>query len=297
MSHWKLAIPAGLISLVTAVLAGPLWSQQPADRQPVTLVVRLPAEAGLEIDGYRTKSTGSERWFRSPPIPVGGEYLYTLKATWKAGSQDMVASRQVRVRGGQQAVVDLREADMPSDTPEQKVEVAEKRPKRKKLRHPDVIFVPTPQEVVDKMLELAEVKKGDVVYDLGCGDGRIPVTAAKKFGCRAFGFDIDPDRIEESLENVRRNQVENLVTIQQKDIFTLDLRDATVVTLYLLPELNVKLIPQLEKMKPGTRIVSHDFEMEGVKPDKVIHFRPQEDDSRERPIYLWTIPLKKENGG
>ena len=158
---------------------------------------------------------------------------------------------------------------------------------------PDVVFVPTPQKVVDKMLEVAKVTKKDVVYDLGCGDGRIPVTAAKKFGCKAFGFDIDPERIKDSIENVKKNKVEDLVTIQQKDIFTLDLKDASVVTLYLLPELNVKLMPQLEKMKPGTRIVSHDFDMEGAKPDKVLELTPKEDDSRTHTIYLWTIPLKK----
>ncbi len=136
-------------------------------------------------------------------------------------------------------------------------------------KRPDVIFVPTPQEVVDKMLELAQVTKDDVVYDLGCGDGRIVVTAAKKFGCQAFGFDVDPERIQESKENVEKNGVGNLVTIEQKDIFTLDLSKANVVTLYLLPSLNVKLIPQLEKLKPGSRIVSHDFDMRGVTPDKV----------------------------
>ena len=121
-----------------------------------------------------------------------------------------------------------------------------------KDKTPDVIFVPTPQEVVDKMLELAEVKKDDVVYDLGCGDGRIVVTAAKKFGCKATGFDVDPKRIEESNENVKKNKVGDLVTIKKEDIFTLDLSKANVITLYLLPSLNVKLIPQLEKMKAGS---------------------------------------------
>ncbi len=154
---------------------------------------------------------------------------------------------------------------------------------------PDVIFVPTPQPVVERMLELAEVKKGDVVYDLGCGDGRIVVTAAKKYGVKAVGFDIDPQRIKESLENVKTNRLEHLVTIKEADIFTLDLSGADVITLYLLPELNVRLIPQLEKLKPGSRIVSFSFDMEGIKPDKVVH----EDGET---IYKWTTPLKRESG-
>jgi ribosomal protein L11 methylase PrmA len=141
------------------------------------------------------------------------------------------------------------------------------------------------------MLELAKVKKGDVVYDLGCGDGRIVVTAAKKYGCKAVGFDIDPERIKESRENVKKNKVEDLVQIRQKDIFTLDLSKANVVTLYLLPRLNVKLIPQLEKMKPGSRIVSHAFDMAGVKPDTTETVTV---DGSEHTIYLWTVPLKKE---
>ncbi|MBN1815962.1 MAG: alkaline phosphatase family protein [Sedimentisphaerales bacterium] len=165
---------------------------------------------------------------------------------------------------------------------------------QQEFREPDVIFVPTPQEVVDKMLELAQVKQSDIVYDLGCGDGRIVVTAAKEFGCRAFGFDIDPQRIKESNENVEKNQVGHLVTIEQQDIFTLDLSDVDVVTLYLLPSLNVKLIPQLQKLKPGSRIVSHDFPMKGVTPDQVVHVVTS-DDQTEHTVYLWTTPLKMEN--
>jgi ribosomal protein L11 methylase PrmA len=159
-------------------------------------------------------------------------------------------------------------------------------------RAPDVVFVPTPQDVVDKMLELAEVTKDDLIYDLGCGDGRIVVTAAKKYGCRAIGYDIDPNRVKESLANVAKNNVGHLVSIEQKDIFTLDLSKANVITLYLLPKLNVKLIPQLEKLKPGSRIVSHDFSMEGVKPDKVVELTSKEDEYHHN-IYLWTMPLKK----
>ena len=156
---------------------------------------------------------------------------------------------------------------------------------------PDVIFVPTPPEVVAKMLELAHVAKDDVVYDLGCGDGRI-VVAAAQMGCRAFGFDVDPNRIKESKENVEQSGVGRLATIEQKDIFTLDLSKANVVTLYLLPSLNVKLIPQLEKLKPGSRIVSHDFDMRGVTPDKVVQVAG--DSGYAHTVYLWTTPLKKE---
>ena len=161
---------------------------------------------------------------------------------------------------------------------------------------PDIEYVPTPQNVVDKLLEVARIGKEDVLYDLGCGDGRIVVNAAKKFGIKAMGFDIDPKRVAESRANVKSNGVEHLVTIEQKDIFTVDLSKATVVTLYLLPELNVRLIPQLEKLKPGSRIVSHDFDMEGVEPEKtwtVIARDHREPVNREHYVYLWKTPLTK----
>ncbi|MGD0896280.1 MAG: methyltransferase domain-containing protein [Thermoguttaceae bacterium] len=157
----------------------------------------------------------------------------------------------------------------------------------------DVVYVPTPNDVVAKMLELARVAKDDVVYDLGCGDGRIVVLAAKKYGCKGVGYDIDPQRIKECRANAEKYQVTDLVRFEQKDIFTLDLSKASVVTLYLLPDLNVRLIPQLEKLKPGSRIVSHDFSMKGhVKPDKVVTVQSKEDNV-EHTLYLWTAPLKK----
>lgn len=136
-------------------------------------------------------------------------------------------------------------------------------------RVPDIEYVPTPENVVDKMLAVAALKKDDVLYDLGCGDGRIVVTAAKRLGVKAKGFDVDPVRVAESRANVKKAGVEHLVTIEQKDIFEVDLSPASVVTLYLLPELNVRLVPQLEKLKPGSRIVSHDFDMAGVTYENV----------------------------
>lgn len=161
------------------------------------------------------------------------------------------------------------------------------------IRTPDVVYVPTPHDVIEKMLELADIKKDDIVYDLGCGDGRIVVAAAKKFGCKAWGFDIDPKRIEEARKNVEKNGVGDLVTIEQQDIFRLDLSKVNVVTLYLLPSLNVKLIPQLEKMKPGSRIVSHDFDMRGVKPEKVESVKGK-GDYISHTVYFWKTPLNKE---
>ena len=178
----------------------------------------------------------------------------------------------------------------------------------------DIIYVPTPQKVVDKMLEVAKVTKDDVVYDLGCGDGRIVVSAAKKLGAHGFGFDLDPERIKEANENVKGANVGALVQIKQENVFSVDLSPATVVTLYLLPEINVKLIPQLEKMKKGSRIVSHDFDMNGAIPDghwtvsapefvnaegysawKGANIPEDKKNYKERKheIYLWTIPLKK----
>jgi len=151
-------------------------------------------------------------------------------------------------------------------------------------RQPDVIFVPTPQEVVEDMLRLADVKKGDVLYDLGSGDGRIAVTAAKKYGIRATGIDIDPERIKEANENAKKAGVTKLVEFRQEDLFKARFKDATVVTLYLLPDLNVKLRPRLlAELKPGTRIVSHQFDMGDWAPDKKL-------ESNGRTVYFWTIP-------
>jgi tRNA G37 N-methylase Trm5 len=151
------------------------------------------------------------------------------------------------------------------------------------LRRPDVVYVPTPQPVVDAMLDMAKVTANDVVYDLGCGDGRIPITAAQKFGARGVGIDIDPQRISEANENAKTAGVTDKVKFLNQDLFTSDFTEATVVTLYLLPSLNEKLMPQLKALKPGTRIVSHAFDMGPTWPPE---------DRREvagKTIYFWTI--------
>ena len=156
-----------------------------------------------------------------------------------------------------------------------------------KDQFPDVIYVPTPHEVVDDMLRLANVHKGDVLYDLGSGDGRIAIAAAKKYGIKAVGIDIDPERIREATENAKKAGVTNLVQFRQEDLFKADFRDATVVTLYLLPDLNVKLRPRLwDELKPGTRIVSHQFEMGTWQPEKKL-------ESNGRTVYFWTVPAKR----
>lgn len=161
----------------------------------------------------------------------------------------------------------------------------------------DIEYVPTPHNVVAKMLAVAKVKKTDVVYDLGCGDGRLVIAAAKKYGARGVGFDLDPERIAEAKANVEKAGVGDLVTIEQKNIFDVDLTPASVVTLYLLPEINVRLIPQLEKLAPGSRIISHDFDMKGVEYEQTWtivadHHRPPPK-KRDHYIYKWTAPLKK----
>ncbi|BCS32100.1 RNA methyltransferase [Luteitalea sp. TBR-22] len=152
-------------------------------------------------------------------------------------------------------------------------------------RRPDVIFVPTREVVIDAMLKAAKVTPADVVYDLGCGDGRI-VVAAAKLGARAVGIDIDPQRIKEANENAAKHGVTGKATFRQEDLFEADIREATVVTLYLLPSLNVKLRPRLlEQLKPGTRIVSHDFDMGDWAPEETIEVDG-------KTVYLWTVPKK-----
>ena len=154
-------------------------------------------------------------------------------------------------------------------------------------RVPDVPYVPTRQEVVNGMLDLAKVTKNDVIYDLGCGDGRIVITAAKKYGATGTGIDINPERIKEANANAEAAKVTDKVKFVQGDLFETDFSKASVVTLYLLPDVNLKLRPiLLKQLKPGTRIVSHAFNMGDWQPEQKVEV----DGST---LYFWTVPEKK----
>ncbi len=230
----------------------------------VMVEVYLPESARLFIEGQETTSKGSMRRFVSPPL-APGKYIYTIKAIIPGPNGPQTVTRQIDVRPGDFELIDLREPG--------------KRPIT------DVEYEPTPQNVVHALLRLAKVSSKDVVWDLGCGDGRIPVTAAKEFGCKARGFDIDPERVKDSLASVRKHGLERLVTIEKRDIFTLDLsKGPTVVTLYLLPSLNAKLLPQLRKLPPGMRVISVAHRMADVKPDEHIMV---DTELGEFDVYLW----------
>jgi precorrin-6B methylase 2 len=163
----------------------------------------------------------------------------------------------------------------------------EQQPSGKQIRSPDVVFVPTPYEAVDAMLKVAKAGKDDVVYDLGSGDGRIPIMAVQKYNAtRAIGIDINPERIREAEANLKAANLGDRVRFLNEDLFEANIGDATVVTLYLLPSLNLKLIPKLlAELKPGTRIVSHAFDMGSWKPQQTLN-------AGGSTVYFWTIPAK-----
>ena len=233
-------------------------------RKTVRVEVYLPPSARLFIEGQEACSQGPKRRFVSPPLPPG-KYIYTIKAIIPGPNGSRAVTRRIDVRPGDFESIDLRP---PGERP-----------------ITDVEYEPTPQQVVDAVLRLAKVTSNDVLWDLGCGDGRIPVTAAKEYGCEARGFDIDPERVKDSLANARMHGVERLVAIERRDIFTLDLSQGpTIVTLYLLPRLNAQLLPQLRKLPPGARVVSVAHRMADIKPDEQIVV---ETELGVFDVYLW----------
>jgi cyclopropane fatty-acyl-phospholipid synthase-like methyltransferase len=180
------------------------------------------------------------------------------------------------VRAGRETVIDLR-------------------PGSKDASSSQIIYVPTPQKVVEKMLEMARVTRNDVVFDLGCGDGRLLVTAARKYGARGVGIDIDPQRVKEARANVRKAKVEKLVEIRQGDALKVpDLARATVVVTYMLPEFMEKLKPILEEhLKPGTRVVAHDYPIHGWEAEERVTV-PSPSRIYAHTLYRWTVPQKKD---
>jgi SAM-dependent methyltransferase len=161
------------------------------------------------------------------------------------------------------------------------------------MRTPDVVYVGTPYDIVSRMLQMGQVKKDDLVVDLGCGDARMLVLAAQKYGSRGIGYDIDPVMVQASNENIKRNNVGDLVTVIQADIFKVDISDVDVLPIYLLPEMNLRLLPQFETLKPGSRLVMHNYDLTGFVPDKIEEVVSNEDNSNHL-LYLYTTPLKRE---
>jgi uncharacterized protein (TIGR03000 family) len=267
------ALPLSCLLLIVAMLA-PGWGQGPGSRQAAYLRVLLPdKDAELLIDGVRTKQTGASRRFVSPPLDRARTFTYTVTARWEPNNYTtVIRTRPARVQAGQEIEIDLRKADP---------------------NHPDrfvIRYVPTPDEVIEAMCKLAKVGTGDVVYDLGCGDGRILISAIKDFGAkRGVGVDLDPERIKESWANAKKEGLTNRLEFRQGDVLNIkDLREATVVMLYMGEDVNLRLRPILKKtLRPGARIVSHDFPMGDWKPEKTVQITDFLGEDHD--VHLWTI--------
>jgi uncharacterized protein (TIGR03000 family) len=247
---------------------------QTTQRRPVQLRIVVPnPDAQLFIENQPTGQRGTSRIFRTPPLESGKEFHYTVAVRWAPNNYTTITrTRQVGVRVGPEVVADLTKADE---------------------QNPDDIvvrYVPTPNQVVRAMLKLANVGKDDIVYDLGCGDGRIVIEAVRGFSAKhGVGIDIDPQRIRESKLNAVRQRVENKVEFRRGDVLKIqDLSEATVVTLYMGDELNLRLRPILQReLKPGTRIVSHRFTMGDWKPLKTETIIDEQ--GEKYLIHLWKI--------
>src|SRR5579875_540363 len=273
-----------VVVLLAALIAAPLLRSQAPDQQErrATVIVRVHPDATLTVDGKETQQTGERRRFVSPPLQPGKKYTYTFVAEWmpRNNYETYKVTRKVTVEAGKTVEIDMSEAD---------------------LQKGDILFirfVPTPPEVIDAMMKLAQVGKDDVVYDLGCGDGALVVTAVKQFHAkRGVGIDLDPQRIREAKAKAKEAGVEDKVEFRQGNVLEVDdIAKATVVMLYMSDEMNQKLMPILQKqLKPGARIVSHRFTMGGWQPDKTVTVDlPQEDIPEEKLIHLWTIKKKQE---
>ena len=261
------------LALVTVSTA---WSQATEKTQSqATFKVRVYPDAVVTVDDAETKQQGASRSFYSPPLEPGKTYYYTFVAKWMPNTYEtFTVKRKVTFKAGENVEVDLRKMDA------------------KKGDNLEIIYVPTPQEIVDAMMKLARVGKDDVVYDLGCGDGRIVITAVKKYNAkRGVGVDLDPKQIKDAKDNALRAGVEKKVEFRQDNVFNVkDLSDATVVTLYMSDELNEQLMPRLKaQLKPGARIVSHRFKMGNWTPDKTEKVDIEHDQDEEKYIHLWTI--------
>jgi len=170
---------------------------------------------------------------------------------------------------------------------------ASPKPPSKPPRTPDCVYVGTPQDVVYRMIELAKIRKGDLVCDPGCGDGRLVIAAARRHDCRGIGYEIDPKLASEARQIAQQRGVARAVRIEEQDIFTVDYSRVDVIVAYLLPGMITRLVPAFEKLKPGSRIVAHDYPMAGIAPERIVTMTSNEDNV-EHTIYIYRTPLKRE---
>jgi uncharacterized protein (TIGR03000 family) len=254
-------------------------TKQPVQKVKSELVVKVPDEdAELRIEGQLTKPTGLIRKFVTPEIESGKPYVYEFSVTWRPNNYtELTRTKVVNFKGGEPIYVDLTRPD-PSN------------PDKAKVR-----WVPTPEDIVQEMIKLADVKKGDVVYEPGPGDGRVLIAAVKRGADKAIGIELDPKKAEEARANAKRAGVGDKVEIRVGDALQVnDYGNATVIMLYMGDEFNNLLRPLFEKqLKPGTRIVSHRFTMGDWKPDKTITVMGQDGD--EYVLHLWIVKGSKGN--
>jgi uncharacterized protein (TIGR03000 family) len=245
-----------------------------AQEHAVQLRVLVPQDdAKLYIDSKLTKQKGGERLFQSPAIEPGHTYQYTVVAKWWPNNYtEIIRTRTIDVKAGRTATLDLRRPD----------------PKAPDDYH--IRFIPTPDDVVDAMCSIAKVGPDDVVFDLGCGDGRIVITAVTDYKAkRGVGIDIDPLLVKLAQKFAVEAKVADKLTFREQDVLTLkDLSEASVVMMYMGEDVNLRLMPILKKtLKPGSRIVSHDFKMGDWKPDATV--KAYDDFGEEHIVYMWTI--------
>jgi uncharacterized protein (TIGR03000 family) len=263
-----------MVHAAAVMLMAALAPAQDQAKKIASIKLLVPAAATVTVDGKPTTSTGDSRVFETPPLEPGKTFTYELKATWEEAGYKFVRMAEARVQAGKETLIDLRQNSKDGSSSQ-------------------IVYVPTPDNVVEKMLELAKVTKQDVVFDLGCGDGRIVVAAASKFGARGVGIDLDPERVKEAQANVDKAKVGELVEIRKGDALKVeDLGNATVVMLYMLPEFMKQLKPiVLKECKPGTRIVAHDYPFPDWPPQRTVAL---ETAGRIGPhtLYLWVVGKK-----
>jgi uncharacterized protein (TIGR03000 family) len=265
------------VFFLSAGLASVSTGAQPDKKKAKSkLKILVPQDdAELLIEGQKTKPTGTVREFETPELEVGKLYEYDFSVTWEPNNYThLTRTKKIEFKGGEDVVADLTKADP-------------KNPDKAKIR-----WEPTPDDIVAEMIKLGGVKKGDVAYEPGPGDGRVLIAAVKKGAEKAVGIELDPKKVEEARENVKKAGLDKKITIKEGDALKADYGEATIVFLYMGNEFDALLKPVLDKqLKPGTRIVSHRFLLGDWAPDKTVKITGEDGD--EYTLHLWTVKEKK----